>query len=258
MTAMISLCGVSKRYNPPHGPLALDEVSLEVEEGEILGLLGPNGAGKTTLIEILAGLFPPTEGDALVGGHSVLREPMAVKRLIGVVPQEMALYLQRSARQNLRYFGQLYGLSGRELDMAVEGVLAAVGLGERANERVARYSHGLRRRLNVGLGLLHSPRILLLDEPTVGLDPESRRRILDLVISLKRQRGTTVVFATHYIEEAQELADRVAIIHRGRVLAVGRPTDLMRGIEPEETVQPPSLESVFLHLTGETLGTEQK
>jgi len=106
--------------------------------------------------------------------------------------------------------------------------------------------------------LLHSPRILLLDEPTVGLDPESRRRILDLVISLKRQRGTTVVFATHYIEEAQELADRVAIIHRGRVLAVGRPTDLMRGIEPEETVQPPSLESVFLHLTGETLGTEQK
>ena len=156
--------------------------------------------------------------------------------------------------QDITFDGPVFPARGG----TVEGVLAAVGLGERANERVARYSHGLRRRLNVALGLLHSPRILLLDEPTVGLDPESRRRILDLILSLKRQRGTTVVFATHYVEEAQELADRVAIIHRGKVLAVGRPIDLMRGIEPEETPRPPSLESVFLHLTGETLGAEPK
>ena len=234
MTAIITVRKLCKRYHPPDGPLALNEIDLQIQEGEIFGLLGPNGAGKTTLIAILSGLLPPTSGEAVVAGHSVVRNPMAVKRAIGVVPEEIALYPQLSARQNLRYFGQLYGLSGQALDEAIDEVLAVIELADRADDKVAHYSSGMKRRLNVGVGLLHNPRIVFMDEPTVGLDPESRRRILDLVLQLNREQGTTILYTTHYMEEAQELSHRVGIIHRGQIIALGTPDELIRTIHAQD------------------------
>ena len=237
MAAIITVRKLSKQYNPPDGPLAINEVDLQIQEGEIFSLLGPNGAGKTTLIAILCGLFPPTSGEAIIAGHSVVQNPMAVKQIIGVVPEEIALYLQLSGRQNLRYFGLLYGLSGQELNEAIDDVLAVVGMTDRAGDKVAHYSSGMKRRLNVGVGLLHKPRILLLDEPTLGLDPESRRRILDLVLELKQDHGATILYTTHYMEEAQELSDRVGIIHHGKIIALGTPDELIQTIHAEDRLR---------------------
>lgn len=236
MTAIISTRELSKQYNQPDGPLAVDGIDLQIRVGEIFSLLGPNGAGKTTLLSMLCGLFPPTSGEAIIAGHSVVKEPMAVKRLIGVVPEEIALYPQISGRRNLRYFGQLYDLGKRELDKAVADTLRVIGLTDRADERVAHYSNGMKRRLNIGVGLLHKPRILLMDEPTVGLDPESRRRILELVLQFKRERGATILYITHYMEEAQEISDRVGIMHRGKLIALGSPEELIQGLHAEDVV----------------------
>ena len=237
MTEIITVRKLSKQYNPPNGPLAINEVDLQIQEGEIFSLLGPNGAGKTTLIAILCGLFPPTSGDAIVAGHSVVQNPMAVKRVIGVVPEEIALYPQLSGRQNLRYFGLLYDMSGQELDKAIDDVLAVIDLTDRAGDKVAHYSSGMKRRLNVGVGLLHKPQIVLLDEPTLGLDPESRRRVLDLVLQLKQDHGATILYTTHYMEEAQELSDRVGIIHHGKIIALGTPDELIETIHAEDTLR---------------------
>ncbi len=237
MSEIITVHKLSKQYNPPHGPMAINEIDLQINESEIFSLLGPNGAGKTTLIAVLCGLFPPTSGDAVIAGHSVVQNPMAVKQTIGVVPEEIALYPQLSGRQNLRYFGLLYGLSGRELPEAMDDVLEVIGLTDRADDKVGHYSSGMKRRLNVGAGLLHKPRIVLLDEPTVGLDPESRRRILDLVLQLKHEVGTTILYTTHYMEEAQELSDRVGIIHHGKIIALGTPDELIQTIHAGDTLR---------------------
>jgi ABC-2 type transport system ATP-binding protein len=237
MAEIINIRKLSKQYNPPHGPMAINEIDLQVNEGEIFSLLGPNGAGKTTLIAVLCGLFPPTSGDAMIAGHSVVQNPMAVKQIIGVVPEEIALYPQLSGRQNLRYFGLLYGLSGRELIEAIDDVLTVIGLTDRADDKVDHYSSGLKRRLNVGVGLLHKPRIVLMDEPTLGLDPESRRRTLDLVLQLKKDYGATILYTTHYMEEAQELSDRVGIIHHGRIIALGTPDELIQTIHAGDTLR---------------------
>jgi ABC-2 type transport system ATP-binding protein len=237
MSAIIAARKLAKQYNPPHGPLAIHEIDLDIQTGEIFSLLGPNGAGKTTLIAILCGLFPPTRGDAMVGGHSVVHDPMAVKQIIGVVPEEIALYPQLSGRQNLRYFGLLYGLGGRRLDEAIGETLTAIGLTDRADDKAAHYSSGMKRRLNIGIGLLHQPRIVLMDEPTVGLDPENRQHILELVLQLKHEHGTTILYTTHYMEEAQELSDRVGIIHNGRIIALGAPDELIRTIHAEDRVR---------------------
>ncbi len=258
MTAIVSIHELRKRYHPPDGPLALDGIDLQIHEGEIFSLLGPNGAGKTTLLAILSGLLRPTGGKAVVAGHDVARDPMAVKRVIGVVPEEIALYPQLSARQNLRYFGHLYGLGGQALDDAIDEVLDAIGLADRAREKVARYSNGMKRRLNVGVGLLHNPRIVFMDEPTVGLDPESRRRILDLVVRLNRERGTTILYTTHYMEEAQEISHRVGIIHRGRIIALGTPEELIQRLHARETLRlqigtatlPPDALAAFQRIEG--------
>ncbi len=237
MAAIITIRKLSKQYHPPDGPLAVDQIDLRIQEGEIFSLLGPNGAGKTTLIAILCGLFPPTSGDAVIAGHSIVQNPMAVKEIIGVVPEEIALYSQLSGRQNLRYFGLLYGLGGQELDQAIDDVLTVIGLADRVDDKVGRYSSGMKRRLNVGVGLLHKPRIVLLDEPTVGLDPASRRRILDLVLELKRDHGATILYTTHYMEEAHELSDRVGIIHHGKIIALGTPDELIQTIHAEDTLR---------------------
>ena len=237
MTPIITARKLSKQYNPPDGPMALKEIDLEIQAGEIFSLLGPNGAGKTTLIAILCGLFPPTRGDAMIAGHSVAQNPMAVKQVIGIVPEKIALYTRLTGRQNLRYFGLLYGLDGRELDQAIADVLAVVGLTERAGDRVADYSNGIKRRLNIAVGLMRKPRLLLMDEPTSGLDPESRRRVLDLVAQLKRDQGATILYTTHNMDEAQEISDRVGIIHSGQIIALGTPDELIQAIHMEDTLR---------------------
>ena len=252
---IIVLHKLVKQYNPPHGPVAVDGVNLRIRKGEIFSLLGPNGAGKTTLISILCGLFPPTSGEAVVAGHNVVHEPMTVKEMLGMVPEEIALYPQLTGRQNLRYFGSLYGLGGRALDDAIDEVLQVVDLVDRAGDKVGRYSSGMKRRLNVGVGLLHKPPIVLLDEPTLGLDPKSRRRILDLVLTLKQDHGTTVLYTTHYMEEAQELSDRVGIIHKGKIIALGTPDELIETARGEDTLRLTIGASIVTPATVERLRT---
>ena len=190
---------------------AVRGVSFEVSQGEIFSLLGPNGAGKTTTIAMLACLVRPTSGDALVMGHSITSDPMAVKGAIGVVPQDIALYSDLSARENLLFWGRMYGLRGKALGQRADEVLEIIGLVDRQKGPVAKFSGGMKRRVNIGIALMHRPLVLILDEPTVGIDPQSRRHILDNVKELNRQ-GVTVFYTTHYMEEAQELSNRIAII----------------------------------------------
>jgi ABC-2 type transport system ATP-binding protein len=206
---------------------AVQGVSFEAKAGKILSLLGPNGAGKSTTISMLACLLQPTGGDALVMGHSILHEPMAVKASIGVVPQEIALYEDLSARDNLNFWGKMYGLRGTALQARVEEVLETVGLVDRQKGRVSKFSGGMKRRLNIGIALLHRPQVLILDEPTVGIDPQTRRNILDNVKELNRQ-GMTVLYTTHYMEEAQELSDQIAIMDQGKVIAFGTHDELVK------------------------------
>jgi len=198
-----------------------------VQAGEIFSLLGPNGAGKSTIISMLSCLLEPTKGDALVMGHSILREPMAVKKAIGVVPQEIALYEDLSARENLNFWGKMYGLRGAALRQRVDEVLEVIGLSDRQKGRVSKFSGGMKRRLNIGIALLHRPQVLILDEPTVGIDPQSRRNILDNVKELNRQ-GMTVLYTTHYMEEAQELSDHIAIMDQGKIIAQGTHDELVK------------------------------
>jgi ABC-2 type transport system ATP-binding protein len=214
---------------------AVQGVSFNVEKGEIFSLLGPNGAGKTTAILMLSCLLRPDRGDARVMGHSVREEPMAVKAVLGVVPQELALYEDLSARENLTFWGKMYGLRGAPLRRRVDEVLEMIGLADRANGRVSKYSGGMKRRVNIGLALLHKPQVIYMDEPTVGIDPQSRRSILDGVVALKDQ-GTTVLYTTHYMEEAQELSDRVGIIDHGELIALGTPGELIQQVGEEDHV----------------------
>jgi ABC-2 type transport system ATP-binding protein len=214
---------------------AVKEISFDIKEGEIFSLLGPNGAGKTTTISMLSTLYTPTSGDATVGGHSITKDPMAVKRMIGVVPQEIALYEDLTARENLLFWGQMYGLSGKALDNRVDEVLEQIGLKDKARNRVKTYSGGMKRRVNIGVGLLHKPRLLFMDEPTVGIDPQSRRAILDTVKALNKG-GMTVLYTTHYMEEAQELSDRVGIIDHGELIALGTQAELTKQVGQTDTL----------------------
>lgn len=215
---------------------AVRGISFGIEAGEIFSLLGPNGAGKTTTISMLSTLLEPTSGDAIIGGRSIRKEPMAVRRAIGVVPQEIALYDTLNARENLFFWGRLYGMSGKELAKRVDEVLQQIGLVEKAKARVQTYSGGMKRRLNIGVGLLHHPQIIFMDEPTVGIDPQSRRNILDAVKELNRQ-GMTVVYTTHNMEEAQELSHRVGIIDHGKMIALGTQKELTQKVGEHETLR---------------------
>ena len=206
---------------------AVDGVSFEVQTGEIFSLLGPNGAGKTTTISMLACLLHPEEGDALVMGHSIRREPMAVKSVLGVVPQDIALYEDLTALENLTFWGKMYGLRGAALRQRVDEVLEIIGLTERQKGRVGKYSGGMKRRVNIGAALLHKPQVIYMDEPTAGIDPQSRRNILDSVVALKNQ-GMTVLYTTHYMEEAQELSDHIAIMDNGKIIASGTNQELVQ------------------------------
>ena len=212
---MIRAISLTKRYGEL---VAVDGVQLEVGNGEAFGLLGPNGAGKTTTIHMLCGVLAPDEGSVEIGGKSDPTSPQ-VRRQIGVAPQALAIYDELTGEENLRLFGKLYGLKGDHLAARVDWALGFAGLGDRRKSRVSEYSGGMKRRLNLACALVHEPRVLICDEPTVGVDPQSRNHIFECIEAL-REDGITLLYTTHYMEEAQRLCDRVAIMDHGRILAV--------------------------------------
>jgi len=219
---LIQIDGLRKTYD---SLVAVDGVSFDVHDGEVVGLLGPNGAGKTTMINMICGVLQPDGGRVLVDNRDIWLEPKKVKQDLGVVPQEISVYEDLNARDNLSFWGSLYGLSGSDLTDRIDESLSRVGLAERAGDKVKTFSGGMKRRLNLCMGLIHQPKFLLLDEPTVGIDPQARLNILD-VIQEVAQAGTTVLYTTHYMDEAEQLCDRIAIIDHGRVLALGTLAEL--------------------------------
>lgn len=206
---------------------AVQGVDFAAEKGEILSLLGPNGAGKSTIISMLSGLLAPDGGEASIMGHSVAKEPEAAKASLGVVPQDVALYSDLSARENLIFWGKMYSLRGAALKSRVDEVLEIIGLTSRQKDHVGKFSGGMKRRVNIGAALLHKPDVVIMDEPTIGIDPQSRRHILDNVKELNRQ-GMAVLYTTHYMEEAAELSDHIAIMDMGKVIAYGTHDELVK------------------------------
>jgi len=233
MTAIVEVRGLEKRFGDV---AAVDGVSFEIAEGELFGLLGPNGAGKTTAISMISCLLEPDAGDVIVAGHSAKGDSLAVRSVLGVVPQEIALYPTLSAAENLRFWGRMYGLRGAELEQAVEYGLAMAGLEDKAKKRIETFSGGMKRRINIAAGVLHRPRVLLMDEPTVGIDPQSRNHILDTVRELNRA-GMTVLYTSHYMEEVEALCDRVAIVDHGRVIAQGTLEELRALVGDEDRIR---------------------
>jgi ABC-2 type transport system ATP-binding protein len=206
---------------------AVQGATFHAAQGEVLSLLGPNGAGKSTTISMLSGLLAPSSGDASIMGHSITKEPEAAKASLGVVPQDIALYPDLSARENLDFWGKMYGLRGATLKSRVDEVLSIIGLTDRQKDQVGKFSGGMKRRVNIGAALLHKPQVIIMDEPTVGIDPQSRRHILDNVKELNRQ-GMTVLYTTHYMEEAAELSQHIAIMDKGQVIAYGAHDELIQ------------------------------
>jgi ABC-2 type transport system ATP-binding protein len=229
---MFQVRGLIKSYGPVR---AVDGVSFTVAKGEVYGLLGPNGAGKTTTMSMLSGLLAPDEGQIVFDGIDLAAFPLKVKAQLGVVPQEPALYENLSARENLQFWGGLYGLSGARLTEAVDRVLDLVGLKERAKDPVKQYSGGMKRRINLALGLVHAPRAVLMDEPTVGIDPQARLNILEAVKQVAAS-GTTVIYTTHYLEEVEQLCDRIAIMDHGKILAEGTLDELKSRVGGRDVV----------------------
>jgi ABC-2 type transport system ATP-binding protein len=206
---------------------AVQGVSFSAESGEVLSLLGPNGAGKSTTISMLSGLLEPSEGSASIMGYSISQEPLLAKAALGVVPQDIALYPDLSARENLDFWGKMYGLRGGALKIRVDEVLEIIGLTDRQKDHVGKFSGGMKRRVNIGAALLHKPKVIIMDEPTVGIDPQSRRHILDNVKLLNSQ-GMTVLYTTHYMEEAEELSNHIAITDKGKIVAMGTYRELIQ------------------------------
>jgi ABC-2 type transport system ATP-binding protein len=244
--SIIEIEEVSKRYKNAK-TFSLKDLTLHIEERKIFGLLGPNGAGKTTLISILCGIIDTTSGTVKVGGFDIKNNRRDIQQIIGIVPQEYALYPDLSARENLNYFGHLYGLKGLELKERIADNLELLGLTHCADMRVSTYSSGMKRRVNLIAGIINQPRILFLDEPTVGADVQSRHAIIELLVTFNRQ-GSTIIYTSHHIAEAESFCSRVAIIDKGRLIIEGQPQHLISS-DPSCG----NLESLFLHLTGRSL-----
>jgi ABC-2 type transport system ATP-binding protein len=217
MSAILEVDHLVKKYGDFE---AVKGISFSVEEGEVFGLLGPNGAGKTQTISMLTGVIPPTSGTARIGGYDIRKDAERIKQINGLVPQDLALYPTLSARANLNFFGRIYGLHGQALKERVGDVLQIVALTERADQAVDKFSGGMKRRVNIAAGLVHQPRLLFLDEPTVGVDPQSRNHIFESVQRLNRERGMSVVYTSHYMEEVETLCNRAAIVDEGRIVAI--------------------------------------
>lgn len=230
--SMVVFDEVVKKYD---AVLSVNHLSLTIEEGEIFGLLGPNGAGKSTSIHILAGLLGADSGDVKVGGHSVRKEPLAVKSLIGLVPQELAIYETLTAEENVTFFARLYGLRGKLLKERVAEALEFTGLSDRAKAKPTTFSGGMKRRLNIACAIMHRPKLIIMDEPTVGIDPQSRNHILESVRTLNKM-GSTIIYTSHYMEEVEAIGTRVGIVDRGRLIALGTKEELRRQSGQEETL----------------------
>ena len=228
---------------------AVNDVSFTIEKREIFGLLGPNGAGKTTTIRMLATVLPADRGEIIIGGYSVKENPQGARQLIGVCPQDLALYPELSAMDNLMFFGRMEGLSGKEARAQAFTNLELMGLEERAKGKIEKYSGGMKRRVNLAIALMGNPQLLFLDEPTVGIDPQSRNNIFETILAL-RDKGLTILYTTHYMEEADRLCNRIAIMDGGKIIAMDTPYNLKSQIGPPDKV---TLEDVFLKLTGRTL-----
>lgn len=233
MSSIVEVKDLKKMFN---GNTAVDGVSFDVQTGEVFGLLGPNGAGKSTLIGMISCLLEPSSGDALIDGHSVKTEPMEVKKVLGVIPQEIALYPTLTARENLFFWSKMYGLPSKDAKNRTDEVLEIAGLSERADEKIDTYSGGMKRRINIAAGLLHNPKVLLMDEPTVGIDPQSRNHILETVKSLN-EKGLTVIYTSHYMEEVEFLCDRIAIVDQGKIMAIGTQDELKKIVGKEDVVK---------------------
>ena len=238
---------------------ALNNISLAVQEGELYGLLGPNGAGKTTTISILSSLLKPDSGEILYQGKSLYQNLTKSKKLIGVVPQEIALYEDLTALENLKFWGTLYGIKGKELQSKTEELLDFLGLSDRKNHKIKTYSGGMKRRINIAAALLHDPKIVFMDEPTVGIDPQSRNLIFEVIQEL-HSRGLTMIYTTHYMEEAERLCDRIGIIDEGKIIAEGSLEELKKSSKINEeihvrftNVQKTDLSNINNHFNGQLL-----
>ncbi len=255
---MIEVKDLQKSYGDM---VAVNRVSFSANAGTVFGLLGPNGAGKSTTISCLSGLLKPTAGSIRVGGFDMSSDAVKAKASLGIVPQELAIYEDLSARENLSFWGAAYGLKGDKLKQRVDHVLNRIGLTDRAGDLPKEYSGGMKRRLNFGCGLVHEPAILLLDEPTVGVDPQSRERLFDLVRE-EKAKGTCVLYTTHYMEEAEKLCDELAIIDHGKIIASGTLNELRAEFGGSDIIQlsgsfdPPRVEQVVAELDGKVLSLE--
>ncbi|WP_175614489.1 ABC transporter ATP-binding protein [Piscibacillus halophilus] len=216
--------------------VAADDVNLYLDQGESVGLLGPNGAGKSTTISMISTLLKPTSGEVKWHGDSVIKNPSLIRDVLGVVPQEIALYEELTALENLRFFGKIYGIKGKQLETKITEVLEIVGLTDRQKELVKHYSGGMKRRINIAVALLHEPEIIIMDEPTVGIDPQSRNYILEMVRQLNKEKGMTVLYTSHYMEEVERLCDRIYIMDHGKVIATGTKEELTSILSSEETI----------------------
>jgi ABC-2 type transport system ATP-binding protein len=237
---------LSRSFN---GVRAVEALSIRVEQGEVFGLLGPNGAGKTTTIKMLTTLLSPTSGAAFVCGNDVVRQAVRVRRLIGYVPQLISADGTLTGQENLMVFARLYDIPGRECRARVRSALEFMGLEDSADRLVRQYSGGMIRRLEIAQSVLHRPPVLFLDEPTVGLDPGARRLVWEHLDRLRAEHGTTILMSTHLMEEADSLCDRVAILHHGRVAAIGTPPELKAAVGRKRT----SMDDVFIHFTGDRI-----
>jgi ABC-2 type transport system ATP-binding protein len=244
--SIIQINNLYKKYKEADF-FSVNNLSLEIIENEIFGILGPNGAGKTTLISMLCGLVKPTSGSFIIDNFSYDKKANSIKKIIGVVPQEYALYPTLTAKENLLYFGSMYGLKGKDLHKKVEDALEHLGLLKFANKEIDTFSGGMKRRINLIAGILHNPKILFLDEPTVGVDVHSKNVIIDYLKDLNA-KGTTIIYTSHHLTEAQDFCTKIAIIDRGKIYAEGTPNDLIHATEGAN-----NLEDVFISLTGKEL-----
>lgn len=230
---MLELINLTKKFGDY---TAVDNINLKVEDGEVFGLLGPNGAGKSTTVSMISTVKAPTSGEIKINGKSLSKNPIEAKKIMGIVPQDIALYQSLSAKDNLEFFGSLYGLSNSEIKKRCDEVLEIIELKDKKNQAVGEFSGGMKRRVNIGVALMNNPKLLILDEPTVGIDPQSRNHILETVKRLNEERGMTVIYTSHYMEEVEFLCKRVAIVDHGKLIVLGTKEELKEKIDACDTL----------------------
>lgn len=230
---MIEVVNLTKKFKKVN---AVDQVNFYIEPGEIVGLLGPNGAGKSTTIAMLSTLIPPTEGDVFLNQKSIIKNPVSLRKILGVVPQEIALYGELTARENLKFFGNIHKMPKKKLEERIEIVLEQIGLQNESKKKVKHYSGGMKRRLNIGVALLHEPKYLIMDEPTVGIDPQSRNHILETVKRLNEEFHTAIIYTSHYMEEVEYIAKRIYIMDKGKIIASGTKDEIKSILSSENTI----------------------